>query len=172
MSDDERAIKHSFTVTVPAFIVEPQVPGVPSGLRRTVSATQFSFGIINGYSEPESPGNITDMRIDSRILDPVETVDDPGAVGSVGSSPAAQSERSAGGLQKRGTASPERLTTSVGGTESSSTATHSTTRRLTEDPLTGKLMDVMVKTRLVSSAHGEEVFTTVTNPFKSDKDLK
>lgn len=172
MSDDERAIKHSFTVTVPAFIVEPQVPGVPSGLRRTVSATQFSFGIIDGYSEPESPGNITDMRIDSRILDPIETVDDLGAVGSIGSSPAAQSERSAGGSQKRGTASPEKLTTAVGGTESSSISTRSTTRRLTEDPITGKMMDVMVKTKLVSSAHGEEVFTTVTNPFKSDKDLK
>ena len=172
MSDDERAIKHSFTVTIPAFIILPTSPGIPNGLRRTISATQFSFGIIDGVPDPESPGNITDMRIDSRILDPIATVDGPEVVGSIASSAIAQSERAAGGLQKRGTAARESHTTAVGGTESSSLTTRSITRKLTEDPITGKPMDVTVKARLVSSAHGEEVFTTVVNPFKSDKDLK
>ena len=50
--------------------------------------------------------------------------------------------------------------------------TRSTTRKLTEDPLTGKQMDVTIKARRVSSAHGEEVFTTVVKTLKSDKDLK
>lgn len=172
MSEDERAIKHSFTVTVPAFIVLPTSPGIPNGVRRTLSATQFSFGIINGVPDVEPPGNIADMRIDSRILDPVSTVDDPESVGAIATSPIAQAERSAGGLQKRGTAARETRSTSVGGSESSALITSSTTRKLSEDPLTGKPMDVTVKSRLISSAHGEEVFTTVVNPFKSDKDLK
>lgn len=172
MTDDERAIKHSFTVMIPAFIILPSSPGIPNGLRRTLSATQFSFGIVEGVPEPEGQGNIADMRIDSRILDPIETVDGPGVVGSIATSPAAQAERAAGGLKKIGTAAGQPLTTAVGGTESTSLLTRSTTRKLTEDPLTGKPMDVTVKARRISSAHGEEVFTTVVNTFKSDKDLK
>lgn len=172
MTDDERAIKHSFTVTVPAYIISPAAPGIPSGIRRTVSASQFSFGLIDGISEPENPGNITDMRVDSRILDAVQTVDDPQILGSIGSSAASQAERGTGGVQKRGTATQERLTTAVGGTESSSLLTRSTIQRVTEDPITGKAMDVMVRARRISSAHGEEVFTTVVNPLKTDKDLK
>jgi hypothetical protein len=64
------------------------------------------------------------------------------------------------------------LTTAVGGVESTSTKVTSTIRKLTEDPLTGKEMDVTVKVRRISSAHGEEVLTAVRNSFKSDKDLK
>lgn len=172
MTDDERAIKNTFTVTVPAFIIAPTSPGIPSGVRRTVSATQFSFGIVDGVPEPESSGNVYDMRIDSRTLDPVATVDGPNVVGSIGTQAVDQAERSAGRVMKRGTAALENSTTAVGGTESSSLLTRSITRKLTEDPITGKPMDVTVKSRRVSSAHGEEVFTTVVRTFKSDKDLK
>jgi hypothetical protein len=172
MSDDERAIKHSMTVTVPAYIILPKSPGIPNGLRRTLSATQFSFGIIDGVPDPEAAGNISDMRIDSRVLDPIATVDDPTPVQTIGSVPAAQAERSAGGNQKKGTSVAQPETTAVGGAESTSGKVTSTIRKLSEDPMTGKPMDVMVRARLISSAHGEEVLTTVTRPFKSDKDLK
>lgn len=172
MSDDERAIKHSMTVTVPAFIVLPSAPGVPNGLRRTLSATQFSFSIIDGVPEQEANGNVIDMRIDSRLLDAVTTVDDPDQLGAMGTSPASQSERVAGRVQRRNTSTRQPLTTAVGGTESTSLVTRSTTRNLTEDPITGKSMDVTVRARRVSSAHGEEVFTTVVKTAKTDKDLK
>lgn len=170
MSDDERAIKHSFTITVPAYIILPRSPGIPNGLRRTLSATQFSFGIVNGVPDVEPVGNIADMRIDSRILDPISTVDDPTINGAIGTARDRQAERSAGGNQISSVRVP--LSTAVGGTESGSTMTRSTTRKLTEDPLTGKQMDVTIKARRVSSAHGEEVFTTVVKTLKSDKDLK
>jgi hypothetical protein len=170
MSDDERAIKHSFTITVPAYIILPRSPGIPNGLRRTLSATQFSFGIVNGVPDVEPVGNIADMRIDSRILDPISTVDDPTINGAIGTAPDRQAERAAGGNQISSVRAP--LSTAVGGTESGSTMTRSTTRKLTEDPITGKQMDVTVKARRVSSAHGEEVFTTVVKTLKSDKDLK
>ena len=172
MSEDERAIKHTMTVTIPAYIILPKSPGIPNGLRRTLSATQFSFGIVNGMSDPEPPGNVSDMRIDSRMLDSVSTVDDPTIVQSIGSNPAAQSEKSAGGNQRKGNSSLSPESTAIGGTESSSTRVTSTTRKLSEDPLTGKPMDVTVKARLISSAHGEEVLTNITRAFKSDKDLK
>jgi hypothetical protein len=172
MTDEERAIKHTMNVTVPACIILPSSPGIPNGLRRTLSATQFTFGIIDGVPDAEPPANIQDMRIDSRILDPVTTVDDPTSLQSIGSRPIAQAERSAGGNQTPGTSMQTNLSTAVGGTESGSTKVTNTTRKLTEDPMTGKEMDVTVKVRRISSAHGEEVLTTVSKSFKSDKDLK
>jgi hypothetical protein len=172
MSDDERAIKHTLKASIPAFIVLPSSPGIPNGIRRTVSATQFSFGIINGMVDPEPPGNFADMRIDSRILDPIATVDGPEIQGSIGTSTDRQAERAAGGNQRVGSGIRENPTTAVGGMESTSLRTRSTTRRLTEDPITGKPMDVTVRVRRVSAAHGEEVLTTVRRIAKSDKDLK
>jgi len=172
MTDDERTIKHSFTVNVPAFIVLPTSPGVPNGLRRFVSATQFTFGIVAGVDDELPAGNVDDMRIDSRILDPISTVDDPTIMGMTSLSSARQAETAAGGVDKRQSAQLPAASTAVGGTESSSISSRSTTRKLTEDPLTGKQMDVMVKVRSVSRAHGEEILTTINNPLKSDRDLK
>lgn len=172
MSDNERAIKHTLTVSIPAYIVNPKVPGIPSGVRRTISATQFSFGIIDGVPDPEPPGNVADMRIDSRILDPIATVDDPEILGSIATSPDAQAERAVGGSQRSGTSVREGETTAVGGTEGGSLRSLTTTRSLTEDPITGEPMDVTLRVRRVSSTHGEEVLTTVRRTFKSDKDRK
>lgn len=172
MNDEERAIKNTLTVSVPAYIILPSTPGIPNGLRRTLSATQFSFGIIDGYPGPESHANVQDMRINARILDAVETVDDPTVAGAIGTSAINQAELGAGGNQSRGTSTLARDTTAVGGFESGSEKVTSTTRKLTEDPLTGKPMDVTVRARLVSKTHGEEVLTTVRRSFKSDKDLK
>lgn len=172
MQEDERAIKHTLTVAVPAFIVAPSSPGIPSGVRRTVSAPQITFGIVDGVKDPEPPGNIDDMRINSRILDPITTIDGPSPVGAIGTSPDRQAERSAGGAQIAGSSMRAGLSTAVGGTESSSLLTRSTTRRLAEDPITGKEMDVMVRVRSISAAHGEEVLTTVRKTARADKDLK
>lgn len=171
MSDDERTIKHTMTVAVPAYIVLPSSPGIPNGLRRTISATQFSFGLVDGIGKEKLAGNVDDMRIDSRLLDNISTVDGPITVGSIGTSTAKQAETAAGGIQGH-TATLDSLTTAIGGTESSSLLSSNTTRMLSEDPLTGKPMDVMVKVRRISQAHGEEVLTTITKTLKSDKDIK
>jgi hypothetical protein len=123
-------------------------------------------------TEPEPPGNVNDMRIDSRLLEPIQTVDGPSQVESIGTSQARQSERAAGGNQVQGTSVLPSSSTAVGGFESTAGRVTSTTRKLSEDPMTGKQMDVTVKVRRISSAHGEEVLTNVTKSFKSDKDLK
>ena len=149
----------------------PSSPGIPNGLRRTISATQFSFGLIDGVGKEKLAGNVDDMRIDSRLLDNISTVDGPTIVGSIGTSTAKQAETAAGGIQGH-TATLDSLTTAIGGTESSSMLSSSTTRMLSEDPLTGRPMDVMVKVRRISQAHGEEVLTTITKTLKSDKDIK
>jgi len=171
MSDDERTVKHTMTIAVPAYIILPASPGIPNGLRRTISATQFSFGIVEGISKEKLAGNVDDMKIDSRLLDNISTVDGPVIVGSIGASSARQAETASGGIQNHA-GILDSLTTAIGGTESSSLLSSSTTRTLSEDPLTGKPMDVMVKVRRISQAHGEEVLTTVTKTLKSDKDIK
>lgn len=172
MSDEERIIKSTLTAEVSAYIITPDLPGIPNGARRHVSATQFSFGIIEDPEIPANlPGNIQDMRSDSRILDPIVTVDDPMITGAVGSQPAGQAEFSADGTQKKGTSSTFRESTAVGGTESSSIKVTSTTRNLSVDPMTGRPMDVTVRVRNVSKTHGEEVLTTVTTTARSNKDI-
>jgi len=172
MQDDERVIKHTMTVAIPAFIVAPSSPGIPSGIRRTVSAPQISFGIINKTVDPEPSGNVQDMRISSLLLDPIATVDGPVPLGSIGVSPDRQAERAAGGNQVAGSSVRINPSAAVGGSESSSLRTRTTTRTLTEDPITGKEMDVVVRVRSVSATHGEEVLTTVRKTARADKDLK
>jgi hypothetical protein len=171
MSEDERTIKHTMTIAVPAYIILPSSPGMPNGLRRTLSATQFSFGFIDGVKDENPSGNVDDMRIDARLLDNVSTVDDPRVTASIGQRVDRQAEAAAGGIQG-GASSLNPLTTAIGGTESSSTMVTSSTRKLTEDPMTGKPMDAMVKVRNVSSVHGEQVLTNLTRTLKSDKDIK
>ena len=171
MSEDERTIKHTMTIAVPAYIILPSSPGMPNGLRRTLSATQFSFGFFDGVKEQKSTGNVDDMRIDARLLDNISTVDDPRITEAIGYQADRQAETAAGGIQ-RSASSIDSLTTAVGQTESSSIMVTSTTRKLTEDPMTGKPMDAMVKVRNVTSVHGEQILTNLTKIFKSDKDLK
>ena len=172
MSEEERIIKSTMTVEVPAYIIAPDLPGIPNGVRRHVSATQFSFGIIEGPTDPMNlPGNVQDMRQDSHILDPISTVDDLTPAGAVGAPPIGQSEISAGGSQKKGTSTLPVDSTAVGGAESSSIKVTSTTRNLSVDPMTGKPMDVTVKVRNVSKVHGEEVLTTVFSTARSNKDI-
>ena len=172
MSEEERIIKSTLTAEVSAYIIAPDLPGIPNGARRHVSATQFSFGIIEDPMSPLNlPGNVQDMRQDSRLLDGVATVDDPTPSGAVGSPAIGQSEYSAGGSQKKGTSSIPPETTAIGGTESSSIKVTSTTRNLSVDPMTGAPMDVTVKVRSVSKVHGEEVLTTVNTTARSNKDV-
>ena len=45
-SDQERLVRYSFSVEVPAYIVNPSYPGAPNALRSFSSATDISFDII------------------------------------------------------------------------------------------------------------------------------
>lgn len=47
-TESERIIKHSFTVTIPGYIINPKHPGMPKLLRSYISAPEISFGVIEG----------------------------------------------------------------------------------------------------------------------------
>jgi len=45
-SDQERIVKYSFSIDVPAYIVNPSYPGAPNALRSFLSAPEISFDIL------------------------------------------------------------------------------------------------------------------------------
>lgn len=173
MSEEERIIKYTFTVKVPAFILAPREPGIPIGVRRFISATQFSFGVIaDSVPEQEIQGNFSDMRLGSRVLDQISTVDDPTIVQGIGSGQLRQAELAAGGNQKKGTSRLKKRAESVGSADASSLRTRSITQRISVDPLTGEAVDAVVRKKTISSVHGESVLTTLNTITKSNKDDK
>ena len=50
-TESERIIKHSFSVTIPGYILNPKHPGMPKLLRSYVSAPEINFGIFSGDAE-------------------------------------------------------------------------------------------------------------------------
>lgn len=50
-TESERVIKHSFSVTIPGYILNPKHPGMPKMLRSYVSAPEISFGTYIGDPE-------------------------------------------------------------------------------------------------------------------------
>lgn len=50
-TENERIIKHTFSVTIPGYIINPKHPGMPKMLRSYVSAPNLSFGINIGDVE-------------------------------------------------------------------------------------------------------------------------
>ncbi len=56
-TDSERMVKYSFTISVPAYVVAPQLPGLPSPFRKFTSAPNFSFD-AEGLPASSAPGNI------------------------------------------------------------------------------------------------------------------
>ncbi len=70
-SGDELVRKYKLTVKVPAYVVESAAPGIPSGLRKVVSAPQIAFA---------TGGSSVDTFLDEGIpvgSDPYEAADDP-----------------------------------------------------------------------------------------------
>lgn len=79
-TNDERVIKCSFDIRVPAYILAPRHPGLGTPFRKFQSAPTIDF-IINDitqniYEEPTIPG--ADERSNSFILSDVELLDDTG----------------------------------------------------------------------------------------------
>ena len=50
-TESERIIKHTFSVTIPGYIINPKHPGLPKMLRSYISAPNLSFGTFVGDAE-------------------------------------------------------------------------------------------------------------------------
>lgn len=79
--DEERILKYTLNVSVPAFIVAPKNPGDPSPFRRYISAPQVSFGIYESNDDlitTEKNSNNPSGDIDDFILSDVTQLDKQG----------------------------------------------------------------------------------------------
>jgi hypothetical protein len=143
-TEEERLVRYSFEVTVPAYTIGTAAQGTSNVLRKTLSAPQVSFdmdvyGATQGFVT-EPPSNIPSADPNNYILEDIRTVDDslPGQAMPKG----AKSE-----YGKNGPAN-------VGGAVSD---TQNQIIEITVDPFTGKEVKkkVIVKTRINRS--GETV---------------
>lgn len=50
-TENERIIKHSFSITVPGYIINPKHPGMPKLIRKYVSAPQINFTYLQGNAQ-------------------------------------------------------------------------------------------------------------------------
>ncbi|MAG25289.1 hypothetical protein CMI47_06885 [Candidatus Pacearchaeota archaeon] len=79
-SSDERIVKYTFKMVVPAYILAPQHPGLPSPFRRTLSAPQIDFGIYESRAQivTKPQKDNSDGDIDKFILSDVKLLNGAG----------------------------------------------------------------------------------------------
>lgn len=74
-SNDERIIKHSFQIDVPAYLFSPKHPGLPDPFRKYESAPQIEFGYkqssANVFTVDRNPEDVVDQ--DKFVLSEIES---------------------------------------------------------------------------------------------------
>jgi hypothetical protein len=81
-SSNERIIRYNFSMDVPAFLIAPNQPGLPSPYRKFVSAPEIEFEMkqISGNIELDGKTPDNSANIDRFILSDVEVTDNQGRV--------------------------------------------------------------------------------------------
>jgi hypothetical protein len=92
-TDQERLIKATISAEVPGYLVAPNFPGSPNGIRTYTSAPTITFDLsISGVPRETPQGNVISTNVDNHILTQVETDDNLGPTQMVGTSPVATNE--------------------------------------------------------------------------------
>lgn len=75
MTDDERIIKYSTTLTVPGYIINPKAPGLSSMLRSYYSAPQINFGYYqaSGNIVKDSETETKKEKLNKHILSDINS---------------------------------------------------------------------------------------------------
>jgi len=166
-SDDERLVKYSFTVSVPAYVVAPQEIGLPVPFRRTVSAPDISFGVsqLSGQMNVGAPSAIPSGEPGQFILQDIDT-DDMGIPGQA--MPQGINSTLTTGFPGATTVVSKQIT--IGSTESDSVTTGASypnrpkviiTKR---NPFTGKDEITQLDVLYTNNKKGETVFRASTQP--------
>lgn len=172
-TDNERLVRCSFTVTVPAYIVNPVFPGSQKTLRRYVSAPEISFeGIIaeRQFERDTTVGQISGDPGD-HVLEDLRKITDPipgqsiGATKFVSSDSRSIIKREQGSQQEKIEESKDKPTpepdgeANVGGAQSDDDATKIV--KVEKDPFTGEenITSLHLKTRV--NRQGESVLREV-----------
>ena len=166
-SSEERIIRYSFNMNVLAYLIEPDIPGRPSGLRSYVSAPSIEFIVEDTRALPLPVGGPASADPNAYILQDLDTADAllPGqAIGSSGQASAAQAAsgesgpgayRASSDARKHNSAPPMQKSTSVG-TTSSGPGTEVIVRKVYNET-TGETKEVLVRVKGRNSRKGETV---------------
>jgi hypothetical protein len=160
-SDDERLVKYSFNVSVPAYVVAPQGPGLPVPFRRTVSAPEINFGVseMSAQMNVGAPSGVAAGDPGHFILEDIDT-DDMGIPGQA--IPRRTNSTLTTGFP--GATSVVSTNVNIGSTNSDSTSTGATypnrpkviiTKR---NPFTGKDETSQYSVLYANNKKGETVF--------------
>lgn len=166
-SSEERIIRYSFDMNVVAYLIEPDIPGRPSGLRSFVSAPTLEFVIEDSPAFPLPVGGPPSGDPDAYVLQDLDAVDAllPGsAVGSSAIASAAQAAtgesgtgayRASSDARGRNSNPPVQKSTSVG-TTASGPGTE-VIRRKVYDETTGETKEILIRVKGRNSRKGETV---------------
>ena len=166
-SDQERLVKYTFTISVAAFLVAPQGPGLPSPFRRFVSAPTLAFGTENPLEDllTPTPGNIVSGDPADFILDDLDTPADGYPAAAIASDPRLQlAKRVALGFP--GETSIIYGSYRIGGQKSFDESPLTAPKVLitTKDPFTGKEKKRSYVIKGKTNKQGETVFRQSNDP--------
>lgn len=89
-SDAERLIKVTMNVEVPAYLILPEFPGAPNGLRKYISSPQVEFS--GDDSGADNTSTVKSGNPDAYVLNEIETEDDIALADAVGHDMLARTE--------------------------------------------------------------------------------
>lgn len=163
MTDEERIIKHTFSLTVPAYMILAADSSRPFAKRKQLSATDISFGIVDGIKENKMSGGVKDGRLNSFLLTDVESKDINSSIGTL----ASDSAEAAAGSDTRYVSQNRENDSSIGNFDSKSLKKDVTQQEKIIDPMTGKT--IIIKKKMHSSVSGETVISHVTKHLTNKK---
>ena len=178
-TDNERLVRYSFEVNVPAYIIAPQYPGAPAPLRKFISAPTIAFETQQTYGTPvyRAKGGVPSGDPDSYILQDLFDLDDPPPGSGVASAGVTNTLAAAAGINHShenigwtGASSDSSQINSDGSSASTQGEVNSTIGgysagpqdvrfvRIDKDPFTGKATKKLVKIKDQNQRKGETVY--------------
>ena len=158
-TDNERLVKANMTVEVPGYLVTPEFPGSPNGVRTYTSAPTITFDVsLSGVPPETHSGNVMSTNVDNHILTQVETDDLQGPVQAIGTSAVATNE-SIQGYGRAGSA--------ISRSDMPLNNFRSQTQEIeyVTDPVTGEKKKILARVTTHNPRKGEKVLVTL-NPDK------
>jgi hypothetical protein len=158
-SDSERLIKVTLTAEVPAYLLLPDFPGSPNGVRKYVSAPEVTFSSYDGSDSMLDGPNIPSGKEDSYVLNEIETVDDGLRPDMIADDPIQKAVEFSNG-EGKSLPVPGGVTANDGSVtvgKQSTVKTRRTTETYDFDPYTGEKRETIVTVTDSNPKKGEQV---------------
>jgi len=167
-SDDERLIRYSFNISVPAYLVAPDFPGAPPAAKRFLSAPELSFDVLetHGSIVNVSVGGVPSGDPGSYVLSDLTNEGAASPASVIGGDPRAESLSDidpsvpGGSTMIPGVPGSAGIfagaTSTIGGHRSGREP--GTILRMVRDPFTGEEIETLVRITTSDQRKGETVY--------------